>query len=125
MTNTRITDPELVEHRYPVRLLRFAARPGSGGAGLWRGGEGAIRETEFLEPMSLSLLAQHRVEGPYGMEGGQPGAVGTQRLVRADGSVLALQGVDGCEVQAGDRLVLETPGGGGWGAAEDPHPTPG
>jgi 5-oxoprolinase (ATP-hydrolysing) len=114
MTNTRITDPELLEHRYPVRLERFAVRCGSGGAGRWRGGDGAVRELTFLEPMSLSLLTQHRVEQPYGMEGGAPGSPGRQRLVRASGEVEELASVDGREVEPGDRLILETPGGGGW-----------
>jgi 5-oxoprolinase (ATP-hydrolysing) len=119
MTNTRITDPEVVEHRYPVRIERFAVRAGSGGAGRFRGGDGAVRETVFLEPMSLSVLAQHRAEGPYGVDGGRPGAPGRQRVVRASGETLELGSVDGCEVAAGDRLVLETPGGGGWGAVEE------
>lgn len=118
MTNTRITDPEVVEHRYPVRVERFGVRPGSGGAGAFRGGDGAVRETVFLEPMSLSVLTQHRVDGPYGLHGGHPGAPGRQRLVRASGEVVELASVDGCEVGPGDRLVLETPGGGGWGAPE-------
>ena len=113
MTNTRITDPEVLEHRYPVRLERFAIRRGSGGAGHWRGGDGAVRELTFLEPMSLSLLTQHRVEQPYGMEGGAPGSPGRQRLVRASGEVEDLASVDGREVGPGDRLILETPGGGG------------
>ncbi|HEX9940058.1 MAG TPA: hydantoinase B/oxoprolinase family protein, partial [Longimicrobium sp.] len=117
MTNTRITDPEVVEHRYPVRIERFAVRGGSGGAGRWRGGDGAVRETTFLAPMSLSVLAQHRAEGPFGVDGGGPGAPGAQRVVRADGRVEELRGIDACEVAPGDRLVLETPGGGGWGAA--------
>jgi 5-oxoprolinase (ATP-hydrolysing) len=118
MTNTRITDPEVVEHRYPVRVERFAVREGSGGAGRWRGGDGAVRETVFLEPMSLSVLTQHRVEGPYGLHGGQSGAPGRQRVVRAGGETVELGSVDGCEVGPGDRLILETPGGGGWGKAE-------
>jgi 5-oxoprolinase (ATP-hydrolysing) len=115
MTNTRITDPEVLEHRYPVRLERFAIRPGSGGSGRWRGGDGAIRELTFLEPMSLSLLSQHRVEAPYGLEGGGPGQPGRQRLVRATGEVEELASLDAREVGPGDRLILETPGGGGWG----------
>jgi 5-oxoprolinase (ATP-hydrolysing) len=115
MTNTRITDPEVLEHRYPVRLERFAVRAGSGGAGQWRGGDGAVRELTFLEPMSLSLLSQHRVERPYGLEGGEPGQPGRQRLVRASGEIEELAPIDGCEVGPGDRLILETPGGGGWG----------
>ncbi|HLM66567.1 MAG TPA: hydantoinase B/oxoprolinase family protein, partial [Longimicrobium sp.] len=118
MTNTRITDPEVVEHRYPVRVERFGIRAGSGGAGLHRGGDGAVRELTFLAPMSLSVLTQHRAEGPYGMHGGRPGAPGRQRVLRAGGTTAELASVDGIEVQAGDRLLLETPGGGGWGAAE-------
>jgi 5-oxoprolinase (ATP-hydrolysing) len=117
MTNTRITDPEVVEHRYPVRIERFGVRAGSGGAGRWRGGDGAVRETVFLEPVSLSVLAQHRTEGPYGVDGGHPGAPGTQRVLRADGTVVELAPSDACEMAAGDTLLLETPGGGGWGAA--------
>lgn len=115
MTNTRATDPEVLEARYPVRLERFAVRRGSGGAGRRRGGDGVVRELTFLEPVSLSLLTQHRRERPYGVDGGEPGAPGRQRLVRASGAELELAPVDGCEADAGDRLVLETPGGGGWG----------
>ncbi len=115
MTNTRITDVEVLEHRYPVRLHRFQLRRGSGGEGLRRGGDGVVREIEFLEPLSLSVLGQHRVERPHGAAGGAPGAPGRQRVIRADGSERALAPVDGCEVGPGDRLVLETPGGGGWG----------
>jgi 5-oxoprolinase (ATP-hydrolysing) len=118
MTNTRITDPEVLEHRYPVRLERFALRPGSGGAGRWRGGDGVVRELTFLEPMALSLLTQHRVEAPYGKEGGPPGQRGRQRLVRVTGEVEELASLDGREVGPGDRLILETPGGGGWGEPE-------
>ncbi|HLX09712.1 MAG TPA: hydantoinase B/oxoprolinase family protein, partial [Thermoanaerobaculia bacterium] len=118
MTNTRITDPEVLEHRYPVRLERFAVRAGSGGAGSRRGGDGAVRELCFLEPMSLSLLTQHRVAAPYGVAGGRPGQPGRQRLVRAGGEVLELPSIAGCEVAPGDRLILETPGGGGWGLPE-------
>ncbi len=116
MTNTRITDPEVLETRFPVRLERFAIRRGSGGAGSFRGGNGAVREITFLEPMSLSLVTQHRRVAPYGLHGGRPGEPGSQRVVRATGQTLELASVDGCEVDAGDRLILETPGGGGWGA---------
>ncbi|MCB1055944.1 MAG: hydantoinase B/oxoprolinase family protein [Acidobacteria bacterium] len=119
MTNTRITDPEVLEHRYPVRLERFAVRRGSGGAGRWRGGDGVVRELTFLEPVSLSLLSQHRRERPYGMAGGGAGAAGRQRLVRADGSMEELAGIAAAELEAGDRLLLETPGGGGWGSPEE------
>ncbi len=115
MTNTRITDPEVLELRYPVRLERFAVRHGSGGSGRFPGGDGVVRELRFLEPVSLSMLSQHRVEAPYGAEGGEPGRRGRQRLVRAGGETQELAGCDQAEVEAGDRLILETPGGGGWG----------
>ncbi len=115
MTNTRATDPEVLEHRYPVRLLRFAIRRGSGGTGRWHGGDGLIREIEFLAPLEMSILSQHRVSVPFGMAGGGGGAVGRQVVVRLDGTRRELAGIDGCEVEPGDRLVLETPGGGGYG----------
>jgi 5-oxoprolinase (ATP-hydrolysing) len=118
MTNTRITDPEVLEYRYPVRLRRFAIRRGSGGAGRWRGGDGIVREIEFLAPLEFSILSQHRETGPFGMAGGRDGAVGRQVIIRADGSRDKLRGVDGCSVGNGDRLVLETPGGGGYGEPE-------
>jgi 5-oxoprolinase (ATP-hydrolysing) len=123
MTNTRITDPEVLEHRYPVRLESFRIRRGSGGAGRYRGGDGVVREITFLAPVSLSVVTQRRREGPYGMAGGEPGAPGAQRLIRAAAGteapeVLELGSVDACEARPGDRLVLETPGGGGWGAPE-------
>jgi 5-oxoprolinase (ATP-hydrolysing) len=120
MTNTRITDPEILEHRYPVRLERFGLRRGSGGRGRWPGGDGAVRELRFLAPLALSLLTQHRVEAPYGMQGGEPGERGRQRLYRASGAIEELRSIDGCEVGPGDRLLLETPGGGGWGVTEEP-----
>ena len=122
MTNTRITDPEILERRYPVRLERFAVRRGSGGAGRWPGGDGVVREMTFLAPVSLSILSQHRNRGPAGAAGGGDGAPGRQRVVRAGAGpesgegVEELAAVDGRELAAGDRLILETPGGGGWGA---------
>jgi 5-oxoprolinase (ATP-hydrolysing) len=115
MTNTAITDPEVLETRYPVRLERFELRRDSGGEGLYRGGDGLVRELTFQGPLELSVLTQHRVAGPYGLEGGEPGSPGSQRVVRSDGTVEKLSSVDGCSVDAGDRLILETPGGGGWG----------
>ncbi len=118
MTNTRITDPEVLEDRYPVRLERFAIRRGSGGRGRFPGGDGVVRELTFLAPVSLSLLCQHRREVPYGLAGGGPGLPGRQRLVRADGTVEQLAGIDERAALPGDRLVLETPGGGAWGASE-------
>ena len=107
------------ERRYPARLERFAIRRGSGGAGQWPGGDGAIREIVFLAPCSLSILTQHRTAGPYGAAGGSPGQPGIQRLIRADGRAEPLDPIDARELGAGDRLILETPGGGGWG----PPPT--
>ncbi|HHM23873.1 MAG TPA: 5-oxoprolinase, partial [Bacteroidetes bacterium] len=118
MTNTRITDPEIIEYRYPVRVERFAIRRGSGGKGAHRGGDGVVREITFLQPMSLSVLTQHRKVRPYGLRGGEPGAPGRQRIVRASGEEIDLGPVDGIQVQAGDRFILETPGGGGFGKAE-------
>lgn len=117
MTNTRITDPEILEHRYPVRVERCAIRRGSGGAGEWSGGDGVVRELCFLAPLRLSLLTQHRRELPYGCAGGAAGTPGRQRVVRASGEEAELASTDGCGVEPGDRLVLETPGGGGWGDA--------
>ncbi|GJM31133.1 MAG: 5-oxoprolinase [Saprospiraceae bacterium] len=114
MTNTRITDPEELEFRYPVRLIRFALRPGSGGAGRYRGGDGIIREIEFLSPMEITILSQHRQEAPYGMAGGEPGKCGAQYLIHLNGSHSTLEGLDSRSLQAGERILIETPGGGGW-----------
>jgi 5-oxoprolinase (ATP-hydrolysing) len=116
MTNTRITDPEELELRYPVRLLRFAIRRGSGGQGRWPGGEGIIREFEFLEAVEITLLTQHRNVPPYGMAGGQPGMTGGQYLLRPPDAGEPLQGTDNRKLLPGDRVRIETPGGGGWGA---------
>ena len=114
MTNTAITDPEIIEQRYPVRLHQFAIRHGSGGTGQWRGGDGVVREFEFVDPLTVSLLTQHRVEAPFGLHGGQNGQCGRQTLVRENQSTL-LEGCTSFEAQAGDRVIIETPGGGGWG----------
>ncbi len=119
MTNTRITDPEVIEHRYPVRLRRFQIRRGSGGAGEYYGGDGVLRELEFLAPMSLSILSQHRCEGPAGIAGGASGRPGCQQIITSAGEKRVLEAVDSCEMNAGDRLVLETPGGGGYGTPGD------
>jgi 5-oxoprolinase (ATP-hydrolysing) len=116
MTNTRITDPEVLEHRFPVRLHQFAIRPHSGGAGEHPGGDGIVRELEFLRPLTVSLLTQRRGEyAPFGLAGGEPGARGENRLVRVDGSSDLLPGCSQLNVQPGDRLIVQTPGGGGWG----------
>jgi 5-oxoprolinase (ATP-hydrolysing) len=118
MTNTRITDPEVLEYRYPVRLHRFSIRRGSGGAGRWHGGDGLVREIEFLARLELSILSQHRKSGPFGMAGGGDGEPGRQVIIRANGARQVLEGIDGCRVSTGDRLILETPGGGGFGDAD-------
>jgi 5-oxoprolinase (ATP-hydrolysing) len=115
MTNTRITDPEILEQRYPVRVERFAIRRGSGGEGRFRGGDGLVRDLRFLEPVTLSILSQHRTVAPYGLHGGNAGSPGHQQVVRASGAIDHLGSVDGCELVAGDRIIVETPGGGGWG----------
>ncbi|MDN3267488.1 hydantoinase B/oxoprolinase family protein [Streptomyces sp. MA15] len=121
MTNSRLTDPEILEWRLPVRLEEFAVRRGSGGAGRWRGGDGAVRRIRFLEPMTVSTLSQHRRVPPYGMAGGAPGATGANRIERADGTVTPLAGSDSADVGPGDVLVIETPGGGGYGPPPDPR----
>lgn len=115
MTNTAITDPEILERRYPVRLEEFSIRRGSGGAGKWQGGDGIVRVWRFLEPLSVSLLTEHRLTPPCGMEGGEPGAPGRQFLIR-NGHAEPLPGTVQLDVQAGDVLRMETPGGGGWGS---------
>ncbi|MFJ7178727.1 hydantoinase B/oxoprolinase family protein [Streptomyces massasporeus] len=122
MTNSRLTDPEVLEWRLPVRLEEFAVRRGSGGAGRWPGGDGAVRRIRFLEPMTVSTLSQHRRVPPYGMAGGEPGALGANRVEHADGTVTALGGSDSADLVTGDVLVIETPGGGGYGPpSPDPH----
>ncbi|UXY34626.1 hydantoinase B/oxoprolinase family protein [Streptomyces albidocamelliae] len=115
MTNSRLTDPEVLEWRLPVRLEEFAVRRGSGGAGRWPGGDGAVRRLRFLEPMTVSTLSQHRRVPPYGMAGGEPGALGANRVERTDGTVTDLGGSGSADVGPGDVLVIETPGGGGYG----------
>ncbi len=115
MTNTRITDPEVLEARCPVRLLRFAIRPGSGGSGAHRGGDGVVREFLFLEDLDLSLITQHRIEKPFGLAGGQPGDCGRQTLIHLDGSHVLLPPSVQTTIRAGERLIIETPGGGGFG----------
>jgi 5-oxoprolinase (ATP-hydrolysing) len=116
MTNSRLTDPEVLEWRYPVRLERYAIRHGSGGAGRWPGGDGGRRELRFLEPMTITTLSSHRRVPPYGMAGGKPGALGRHWVEHADGSVTPMRGCDTVAVAAGDVFVIETPGGGGYGS---------
>ena len=114
MTNTRMTDPEVLERRYPVRVEAFARRPGSGGAGQWRGGDGAIRRLRFLEPMTAVIVASRRHEGPFGLAGGEAGEVGRQWIER-DGDIIPMGGRDRRDLRAGDVLGIATPGGGGYG----------
>ena len=115
MTNSRLTDPEVLEWRYPVRIDGHEIRRGSGGAGKWHGGNGATRRVRFLEPMTAAILAGHRRIPPYGMAGGEPGAVGRNWVERADGSRTDLSYADETSMGAGDVFVIETPGGGGYG----------
>jgi 5-oxoprolinase (ATP-hydrolysing) len=116
MTNTRITDPEVMEQRHPVQVLEFSIRRGSGGAGKHRGGDGVVRRLEFLRDLEVSILSQRRGPyRPYGQNGGGPGALGRNVLIRADGSREQLPGHVRLKARAGDVLVIETPGGGGFG----------
>jgi 5-oxoprolinase (ATP-hydrolysing) len=115
MTNSRLTDPEVLEWRLPVLVDSFAIRRGSGGDGRWRGGDGAVRRLRFREPMIVSTLSQHRRVPPYGMAGGAPGALGRNLVHRADGTVVELAGCDSAQVHPGDILEIHTPGGGGYG----------
>jgi len=115
MSNSRLTDPEVLEWRFPVRLESYEIRPGSGGAGRWRGGDGGVRRLRFLQPMTASILSNGRVHGAFGMAGGGAGAVGLSRVVRADGRVQALGHIGSAQMQAGDLFEIHTPGGGGFG----------
>lgn len=116
MTNSRLTDPEVLEFRFPVRLESYAVRAGSGGAGQWRGGDGGVRRVRFLEPMTASILSNGRSVPAFGMAGGAPGALGVNRIERHDGSAETLAHIGSAAMAPGDVFVVETPGGGGWGA---------
>jgi 5-oxoprolinase (ATP-hydrolysing) len=116
MTNSRLTDPEVLEWRFPVRLDAFSIREGSGGAGTHRGGDGAIRRVRFLEPMTAVMLANHRRIAPFGVAGGEPGAKGRNWVERADGTREEYDATFEVDMHAGDVFVVETPGGGGYGA---------
>jgi 5-oxoprolinase (ATP-hydrolysing) len=115
MTNSRLTDPEILEFRYPVRLESYAIRKGSGGGGRWRGGDGGVRRVRFLEPMTASILSNGRLHGAFGMAGGAPGQVGINRVVRGDGTVEVLAHIGQARMEGGDTFEIHTPGGGGWG----------
>jgi 5-oxoprolinase (ATP-hydrolysing) len=116
MTNSRLTDPEVLEWRFPVRLESFEIRAGSGGRGRWRGGNGAVRKVRFLEPMTAAILSGHRLVRPHGMAGGEPGAAGRNYVLRADGRRDELGPFDQTDMAPGDVFVCESPGGGGYGA---------
>lgn len=116
MTNTRMTDPEVLESRYPVRVDEFSVRRGSGGRGLYRGGDGVVRRLRFLEPMTVTLLSSHRRTRAFGLAGGEPGEPGENLVQRASGETQILAGNDSCEVGVGDICIIKTPGGGGYGA---------
>ena len=115
MTNTRMTDPEVLEKRFPVRVERFAIRRGSGGTGTWRGGDGIARQLRFLEPVTVTTLSLHRITRPFGGHGGEDGAAGENAVIRSDGTRQILAGNDECQLRCGDTFEMLTPGGGGWG----------
>jgi 5-oxoprolinase (ATP-hydrolysing) len=115
MTNSRLTDPEVLEWRYPVLLESYRIRPGSGGRGRWRGGHGGVRRLRFNQPMTVTTLTGHRRVPAFGMAGGEPGALGRHWVEHPDGTVTPMRGCDSVPVRAGDVFVIETPGGGGYG----------
>ncbi|HEX5343446.1 MAG TPA: hydantoinase B/oxoprolinase family protein [Duganella sp.] len=117
MTNSRLTDPEILEFRFPVRLDSYEIRAGSGGAGRWHGGNGGVRKVRFLEPMTAAILSNNRIHPPFGMAGGEPGALGRNSVQRADGSVEVLGHIGKTDMQPGDVFIIETPGGGGFGSS--------
>ena len=116
MTNTRSTDPEVLEFRFPVRLEEISIRHGSGGKGANKGGDGITRRMRFLEQMTVTTLCSHRRVPPFGLNGGAPGAVGKEWIERKDGSIVVHRGVDENEVYPDDVFVMQTPSGGGFGA---------
>ncbi len=116
MTNSRLTDPEILEARYPVLLEEFAIRHGSGGRGRHKGGDGTLRRIQFREAMNAALLSTRRETEPFGLEGGEPGAPGAAMVIRAGGETVALKGRDEIAVEPGDQILIATPGGGGFGA---------
>ena len=118
MTNSRLTDPEILEWRYPVRLDSYSIRAGSGGAGRWHGGNGGVRRVRFLEPMTAAILSNNRIIPPFGMDGGAPGALGRNYVERVDGTVEQLAHIGKTDMCPGDVFVIETPGGGGYGRTE-------
>lgn len=126
MTNTRITDPEVFERRYPCLLREFSLRKGSGGKGLYKGGDGCIRDIEFRQPVSAAILSDRRVHAPYGLHGGQDGATGLNLFIKktsgGEDRVINLGPKNSIQAEIGDRMVIMTPGGGAWGAALSGQP---
>jgi len=115
MTNSKLTDPEILEQRFPVRVTEFSIRRGSGGQGRYRGGNGVRREIEFLQPMTAAVLSNRRKQGPFGLAGGGAGQPGMNRVRRKDGRIRELSYAEQIEIKTGDRIIIETPGGGGFG----------
>jgi 5-oxoprolinase (ATP-hydrolysing) len=124
MTNSRLTDPEVLEWRYPVRIRRFEIRRGSGGDGAYRGGDGVVRELEFLEPMHAAILSNRRRVPPFGLAGGCDAATGRNYVVRASGKLQELGATAELFLERGDRFIVETPGGGGYGRPLDSERRP-
>jgi 5-oxoprolinase (ATP-hydrolysing) len=119
MTNSRLTDPEVLEFRFPVLVEEFYIRRGTGGGGKFKGGDGVLRRIRFREAMTAAILSGHRRIAPYGLEGGAPGALGRNHVERKNGEIVELQGTDRIDMQPGDCFIIETPGGGGYGAAAE------
>ena len=117
MTNSRMTDPEVLEATFPVQLESFALRAGSGGAGRWHGGDGAVRKITFLQPAEASILSNHRRIAPFGLDGGDAGKTGRNYVVRATGDIEELSATAAVQLEVGDTVVIKTPGGGGFGKA--------
>ncbi|MCG8551320.1 MAG: hydantoinase B/oxoprolinase family protein, partial [Desulfobacterales bacterium] len=116
--NTRITDPEILERRYPVLLREFSIRRGSGGRGKFNGGNGLVREVEFLDPLNVAILSERRVFAPYGLEGGEPGEKGVNIFMKKEGISIAMGAKNEIPAQPGERIRILTPGGGGFGTPE-------
>jgi 5-oxoprolinase (ATP-hydrolysing) len=115
MTNSRLTDAEVLEARFPVRVESFSIRRGSGGSGRWHGGDGAVRQLRFLEAVEVSILSNHRRIAPFGLDGGGPGATGRNSVIRKNGVAEEIGATATLKLDAGDSLRIETPGGGGFG----------
>ncbi|MFK7827393.1 MAG: hydantoinase B/oxoprolinase family protein [Oligoflexales bacterium] len=116
MTNSRMTDPEVIESRFPVVVKEFAIRRGSGGTGKWRGGNGIVRKLEFLKSMQLNIISNNRLRRPFGLAGGEAGKSGKNYLLRKGIEKYPLSSVQSVQVESGDIVYVETPGGGGYGS---------